>query len=88
VYDPEVGVNIVDLGLVYGLEIDGREVRITITLTTPACPLGDLIREDINERMRESYPSVESVRVEIVWDPPWSPEAITAEGKLQLGWSV
>lgn len=88
VEDPEVGLNIVDLGLVYGIVVSESNVRVTMTLTTPACPLGDLITEDINYRMAESWPAVQSVDVEIVWDPPWSPDAISREGKLQLGWPV
>lgn len=85
--DPEVGLNIVDLGLVYEVEVADRTARISMTLTTPACPLGDLITEDINERVVQAWPAVQSVDVDIVWDPPWSPDAISHEGKLQLGWS-
>lgn len=86
--DPEVGLNIVDLGLVYGIEMAASTVKITMTLTTPACPLGDMITEEINYQMAQRWPAVRSVDVAIVWDPPWSPYAISTEGKMHLGWSL
>lgn len=87
VNDPEVGVNIVDLGLVYGLNIDGRNVRITMTMTTPACPLSGMIRQEVDQRIRQVCPGTDAVEVELVWEPKWTPQMMTAEGKRQLGWS-
>ncbi|HWB55020.1 MAG TPA: iron-sulfur cluster assembly protein [Tepidisphaeraceae bacterium] len=87
VIDPEVGINIVDLGLVYGLNIDGRGVHVTMTMTTPACPMTEQIKNDINNRIAEEYPGVEQIEVEVVWQPPWGPEKISPEGKQMLGWS-
>lgn len=87
VNDPEVGVNIIDLGLVFDLEVEDRAVRIRMTLTTPACPLEEHIRGDINQRVREACPGVDSIGVTIVWQPKWSPDLMTPEGKKQLGWS-
>jgi metal-sulfur cluster biosynthetic enzyme/Fe-S cluster assembly iron-binding protein IscA len=85
--DPEVGVNIIDLGLVFDLELQGRDVRIRMTLTTPACPLEEHIRGEIDQRVREVCPGVDSIGVTIVWQPKWTPELMTPEGKKQLGWS-
>lgn len=85
--DPEVGVNIVDLGLVFELAVEDRAVNIRMTLTTPACPLEDHIRGEINERIREACPGVDSIGVTIVWQPKWTPDMMTEEGKRQLGWS-
>ena len=87
VIDPEVGINIVDLGLVYGIMIDGRIVRVTMTMTTPACPLGEHIRNEVHARVLGQCPGAEQIEVEIVWDPPWSSDKISADGKQALGWS-
>ncbi|HXE55181.1 MAG TPA: iron-sulfur cluster assembly protein [Tepidisphaeraceae bacterium] len=87
VIDPEVGINIVDLGLVYGVQLDDRRVRITMTMTTPACPLTEQIKRDINERIFERCPGVERVEVDIVWSPPWGPEKMSTSAKEALGWS-
>jgi metal-sulfur cluster biosynthetic enzyme len=85
VVDPEVGLNIVDLGLVYGIEVgEGGDVDVTMTLTTPGCPLHEAIDGAV-QRALESVPGVRSVRVHLVWWPPWSPDMITAEGRRALG---
>lgn len=87
VNDPEVGVNIIDLGLLFEMVVDGRNVRIRMTLTTPACPLEEHIRGEINQRVREICPGVDDIGITIVWEPKWSPDLMTPEGKKQLGWS-
>jgi metal-sulfur cluster biosynthetic enzyme len=86
VNDPEVGVNIVDLGLVYSAEIQGDNVRIVMTMTTPACPMHSYLTEEVREAILVQYEEVENVSVELVWDPPWSPQMISEKGKRQLGW--
>ena len=86
VNDPEVGVNIVDLGLVYSAEIQGDNVRIVMTMTTPACPMHSYLTEEVREAILVQYEGVENVSVELVWDPPWSPQMISEKGKRQLGW--
>lgn len=86
VNDPEVGVNIVDLGLVYSAEIQGDNVRIVMTITTPACPMHSYLTEEVREAILGQYDGVENVSVELVWDPPWSPQMISEKGKRQLGW--
>lgn len=85
--DPEVGVNIIDLGLLFEMAVEDRNVRIRMTLTTPACPLEEHIRGDINARIREACPGTDEIGVTIVWEPKWSPDLMTPEGKKQLGWS-
>jgi len=87
VIDPELGVNIVDLGLVYrvGIEVDGL-VDVEMTLTTPGCPLGGFLDDQIRACLAQ-LPQVREVRVELVWEPPWDPEAMSPAAKQQLGWT-
>jgi len=87
VVDPEIGANIVDLGLVYNVDIRGNDVRIAMTMTTRACPLHEYISETARAAVRRCLPEAERVDVEIVWEPPWSPAMMSAEAKRQLGWS-
>lgn len=87
VYDPEIGVNIVDLGLVYDVRLsaDGM-VAIRMTLTTPGCPLGGYIEDEIRDTLRD-VPGVSGVDLRIVWEPAWDPDAMMSEAaKLALGW--
>ena len=86
VIDPEVGLNIVDLGLVYGVEVVGGDVHVRLTMTTPACPLGEQIVRDAEERLR-AVEGMGEVNVELVWEPAWSPDRLSAAGKEQLGWN-
>lgn len=86
VYDPELGVNIIDLGLVYGVEIDGPNIHVTMTLTTPGCPLHDMLTEAIDDALHVYLGTTGKVEVELVWDPRWSPEMITPAGLRELGW--
>lgn len=87
VNDPEVGVNIVDLGLIYSTEIKGDNVRIVMTMTTPACPMHSYLTEEVKEAILSQYTEVENVGVELVWEPAWSPQMISEKGKRQLGWT-
>ncbi|MBE2252373.1 MAG: metal-sulfur cluster assembly factor [Myxococcus sp.] len=86
VIDPEVGLNVVDLGLVYGVDVDGAAVHVRLTMTTPACPLGEHIARDAEERLR-GLDGVGEVTVELVWEPAWSPDRMSPEGKAHLGWN-
>jgi len=86
VNDPEVGVNIVDLGLVYSTEIDGDKVRIVMTMTTPACPMHSYLTQEVRAAIMDRFEGISGVNVDLVWDPPWSPRMISAKGKRQLGW--
>jgi len=83
VYDPEIKVNIYDLGLVYELKVAEKEVFVKTTLTSPGCPVGDYIVAQIDERVRE-VPGVEQVKVELTFEPPWDLTKVTQDGKEQL----
>jgi probable FeS assembly SUF system protein SufT len=87
-YDPEIPVNIVDLGLVYDMKISGQEnsrkVEVKMTLTAQGCGMGPVIADDAKTRI-EALPQVSEVSVDIVWDPPWNPRMMSAEGKRVLG---
>ncbi len=86
--DPEIPVNLVDLGLVYGVEVgspqpEGAEVLVKMTLTSPCCPMSHRIVGEI-QRTLQALPGVRAVRIEIVWEPAWHPGLITTEGRRQL----
>ena len=87
VYDPELGVNVVDLGLVYGIEIEGARVTVTMTLTTPGCPLHDTLTSAVDDAVRGAGLEVDDVAVDLVWDPRWTPNFITDAGRRELGWT-
>jgi metal-sulfur cluster biosynthetic enzyme len=84
VIDPELGINIVDLGLVYAIEIDGARVRVVMTMTTPACPLSDYVKDLIDSALRQSVPEVEDVEIDLVWEPPWDADMMSDEARQQL----
>ncbi len=85
VYDPEIPVNVYDLGLIYGVEIDDdKNVVITMTLTAPACPAADFIMEDVQMKV-ESVEGVKSVDVHLVFEPVWDKDMMSEEAKLELG---
>ncbi len=83
VYDPEIPINIIDLGLIYGVEMKGDHVHIKMTLTTPGCPMGGVIAEDVKRKV-EAMEGIREAEVELVWDPPWTPDRISeaAMGKI------
>ncbi len=89
VYDPEIPVNIVDLGLIYDLRIEdggtgGSRVEVKMTLTAPGCGMGGPISMDAKQRI-ETLPGVGEAQVDVVWDPPWNPQMISPEGRAKLG---
>ena len=84
VYDPELHCNIVDLGLVYDVEVSDGSVHIIMTLTTPACPIGPMMIEQVQENVG-LLPGVKDVDVEITFDPPWGPDLISEEARADLG---
>jgi len=86
VMDPEVGINIVDLGLVYEVTVEGNAAHIEMTLTTPGCPLHATIEAAVHRTLETRFPQLTDVQMELVWDPPWDTEMITASGREQLGW--
>ncbi len=85
VIDPELGINIVDLGLVYDVQIAGDDVLVTMTMTTPACPLGAHLVDETTFAV-EQLTGAASVDVQLVWEPAWSPMMMSIEAKQQLGW--
>ena len=84
IYDPEVGINIVDMGLIYSLNIDGDNVDITMTLTSPGCPVGPQILGEVDSVVK-GLGGVENVDIKVVWSPPWSPDMLSEEARDQLG---
>jgi probable FeS assembly SUF system protein SufT len=89
VFDPEIPVNVVDLGLIYRVEIEeidnrGRVAFVDLTLTAPGCGMGPVIAEDVKGKVME-LPGIDEAEVEIVWDPPWTQDMISEEGKMELG---
>ncbi len=84
VIDPELGLDFVELGLIYGVEVTGGDVHVTFTLTTPACPIGPHVTEQIEEFVGE-LEGVKNVTTEMVFVPPWSPERMSEDAKFALG---
>ena len=89
VFDPEIPVNVVDLGLIYRIEIEeiqgrGRIAFVDLTLTAPGCGMGPVIAEDVKGKVLELH-GIDDAEVEIVWEPPWSQDLISEEGKMELG---
>jgi FeS assembly SUF system protein len=85
VYDPEIPVNIYDLGLIYGVDVDDKKnVTITMTLTAPGCPLADFIVEDVKMKV-ESIPEIGNLEVKLVFEPEWHKDLMSEEAKLELG---
>jgi len=84
VEDPELGMDIVDLGLLYDVEVMGPKVKVIHTLTSMGCPVGPMIQEDI-DRVARDVPGVEDVDVELTFDPPWTPDKMSDDAKFILG---
>ncbi len=85
VVDPEIGIDIVNLGLVYDVKIEGGRVHIKMTMTTPGCPLYATLMKSAEEAIK-ALEGVEEAKVELVWDPPWRPEMMSEEAKEKLGY--
>jgi FeS assembly SUF system protein len=83
-YDPEIPVNVWDLGLIYDVAVDGDKVRVKMTLTAPGCPMHSFISQEVKEKL-QTVSGVKEATVEVVWDPPWSPDKMSPEAKAQLG---
>ena len=83
-YDPEIPVNVWDLGLIYDVAVDGDKVHVKMTLTAPGCPMHSFISREVKEKI-QSVSGVKEATVEVVWDPPWSPDKMSPEAKAQLG---
>jgi metal-sulfur cluster biosynthetic enzyme len=91
VYDPEIGLNVVDLGLVYNVDVDegGKSINVDMTLTTPACPAGPMILEGAKKEigaLKDLYPQLEDVQINLVWTPFWNPSMMSEEAREELGY--
>jgi metal-sulfur cluster biosynthetic enzyme len=84
--DPEAGMNIVDLGLVYDIQIGERSVHVEMTMTTAACPMADMITDNARRVVAAICPPDASIDVELVWDPPWTPDKMTGIARDHFGW--
>jgi metal-sulfur cluster biosynthetic enzyme len=86
VIDPEAGMNIVDLGLVYRLEASEATVSVDMTMTSPACPMGEMIVEEAETALRKVMPPAQELQVNLVWSPPWEPSLMSDDAKQHFGW--
>ncbi|MBV8647401.1 metal-sulfur cluster assembly factor [Paludibacterium sp.] len=87
VIDPEVGMNIVDLGLIYRLECQETAVQVDMTMTSPACPMGESILHEVETVLRDMVPPSCTIDVRLVWDPPWSPACMSEQARNHFGWN-
>jgi metal-sulfur cluster biosynthetic enzyme len=85
--DPEAGMNIVELGLVYGIEVGDDAVLIDLTMTTAACPMADMIVEQARDAVTSIVPAGTRVDVRLVWDPPWTPDKMSGIAREHFGWT-
>ncbi len=86
VIDPELGIGIVDLGLVYRADWTAEGIAVEMTMTTPSCPLGEMLLREVEQKLRTQFAEAKAIRVDLVWDPPWSPARISEQGRRELGW--
>jgi len=87
VEDPEAGMSIVDLGLVYGIRIESGKVRVDMTMTSPACPVASYLVDESAAAIRAIAPEGTDVQVDLVWEPPWTPERMSPDAQRRFGWS-
>jgi metal-sulfur cluster biosynthetic enzyme len=83
VIDPELGINIVDLGLVYDIAVNGNVIAVEMTMTTPSCPLGEYLTDSVERALSLSFPHM-PICIEMVWEPAWTPEMISEQGRKEL----
>lgn len=86
VIDPEAGINIVELGLVYAIEVEAARVTIDLTMTSPACPMGEMIVDEAREAVEALLPPGASVDLRLVWEPPWTPACMSESARSHFGW--
>ncbi len=86
VEDPEAGMNIVDLGLVYAVEVDADAVHVDLTMTTAACPMAEMIVDHARDAIAAIVPAGTNIDVQLVWDPPWTPDKMTGIAREHFGW--
>lgn len=86
VVDPEVAMNILDVGLVYRVKVEGGRVDVEVTMTSAACPVADVIVEDMEFQLDQHLPQELKIHVELVWEPPWTPERMSGKARAFMGW--
>jgi metal-sulfur cluster biosynthetic enzyme len=86
VLDPEIGINVVDLGLVYDIDIQDRDIRVLMTMTSPACPLSSYLEETAEQTIRARIPDAGAVQITTVWEPVWDSAMMSPEAKKLMGW--
>lgn len=86
VIDPEAGISIVDMGLVYDVDLHEDGVTITMTMTSAACPMADLIIEEVAQCLRPIFPVPANIEVKLTFDPPWAPDKMSESARAQFGW--
>jgi len=86
VIDPEIGMNIVALGLVYRVDVAAEHLRIEMTMTSPACPMGEMILDDVHAALSKALPDAPTPEVSLVWEPPWNPSMMDEAAKQHFGW--
>ncbi|MCK4232252.1 metal-sulfur cluster assembly factor [candidate division WOR-3 bacterium] len=85
VIDPEIGINIVDLGLIYDVQVENDVPHVSMTLTVPGCPLANMLTRQAEQAVR-AVEGVRDVKLELTWDPPWNPKMMSEDAKRKLGW--
>lgn len=86
VIDPEVGANIVDMGLIYEVAVGADAIRISMTMTSPACPMGEMIVDEARAALADGLPPGWQAEVALVWEPPWSPALMSERTRRNFGW--
>ncbi|HEY0825964.1 MAG TPA: metal-sulfur cluster assembly factor [Ramlibacter sp.] len=86
VVDPEIAMNIVDVGLVYGVKVADGRLDVDLTMTSAACPVTDIIVEDVEDALDQALPPELKIHVELVWEPPWTPQRMSAKARSFMGW--
>lgn len=86
VIDPELGINVVDLGLIYNIHINGNKISVDMTLTTPGCPMAGVLAGSVEQAVRQAFEGAD-VEVSLIWDPPWTPDRLSETARQQLGYT-
>lgn len=86
VIDPEVGENLIDLGLIYGIQIQNNIVKVTFSMTSQACPISEMVIENIHDTVRKVLTDNTALELDLVWEPEWEPTMMSEQAKQRLGW--
>jgi metal-sulfur cluster biosynthetic enzyme len=86
VIDPELALTIVDVGLIYGVAIDAAQARVTMTMTSPACPVTDVILDDVHDELARVLPDGMAIDTQLVWEPAWNSDRLSPRARLFMGW--